>query len=481
MFRLDRRLFLKCAGAAVSSGVLRSQVRGAVGGTGPNLVFVFPDQFRAQAMGFMRSDPVVTPHLDRFSKESRILTNAVSNRPLCSPYRGMLMTGRWPYSTGITTNCNSSEPDVFLRESECTFTDVLADAGYSVGYIGKWHLDTPDVPIPADDWRTAVWDCYTPPGKRRHGISFWYSYGCSDHHLNPHYWIQEGPASEKCFPGEYSVEHEAKVACSYILNANKKHREADRPFALFVAMNPPHPPYEKVPDSYRRCYADKTGQELLSRPNVKGKAGPQHVRNYFAAVTAVDQAFGLIMEALQKAGLENDTIVVFTSDHGEMMGSHGRMQKVVPYEESLRIPFMIRWPGRVKSGIETLHLNVPDTMPSLLSLMGLKERIPSQVEGNDYSAAFAGKQVCQRPTSTFYLRCGLTDDGEARGVRTDRYTFVAELRDGKIVNTLYDNRQDPYQMKNVASASPDVVAMLEKELKQWLTRTTDPLAAEFIS
>ena len=105
--------------------------------TTPNLVFIFPDQFRSQALGFMQQDPVITPNLDRFASESLVLTHAVSNYPVCSPYRAMLLSGKYPFSNGVIGNCYSGtiQHGIELKASECCFSDVLHDVGYSQGYI----------------------------------------------------------------------------------------------------------------------------------------------------------------------------------------------------------------------------------------------------------------------------------------------------------------------------------------------------------
>ena len=133
---VDRRRFITSAGAGAAARAAAGRAREArAAAAGPNLLFVFPDQFRRQAMGFMREDPVVTPNLDRLAGESLVFTNAVSNRPVCSPYRAMLFTGKYPWSNGVTTNCNSGSArhGIELKESERSFSDVLHDAGYGVG------------------------------------------------------------------------------------------------------------------------------------------------------------------------------------------------------------------------------------------------------------------------------------------------------------------------------------------------------------
>ena len=458
----------------------------------PNLVFVYPDQFRQQAMGFMEQDPVVTPNLDRFASESLVFTNAVSNRPLCSPHRAMVMTGKYPHANGVLTNCNSRmmEYGNYLKESERCLSDVLSDAGYCQGYIGKYHLDAPlevDYPYTEGPRRDGVaWDAYTPPGPRRHGFDFWHAYGCHDWHLNPHYWAGDARVNERVDVDGWSVKHETDVALEYIRNQDGKHRSPGSPFSVFVAYNPPHPPFSQVPLQYVAMYGDKSDEDLLNRPNVnladEAIRRRCQAKNYFAAVTGVDEQFGRILECLRDEGLEENTIVVFASDHGEMLGSHGRMQKTVWYDETLLVPFIARWPGRVDPGADDLLLSVPDIMPSLLHLMGLGDQVPEGVEGSDYSPIMLG-QECARPSSALYLdfQPEYPNEGEQwpsggrRGLRTHQHTFVAQrgaLPDDTYI--LYDNVSDPYQLRNVADEYPAIVKELMEELDDWLERIGDP-------
>jgi len=433
----------------------------------------------------MNQDPVVTPNLDRFASESVVFTNAVSNYPVCSPYRAMLFTGKYPHSNGVITNCNSdtAEAGVFLKESERCLSDILHDEGYSQGYIGKYHLDTPlEVNYQYAEGRRgdgAAWDAYTPPGPRRHGFDFWHSYGCCDWHLKPHYWVGNAKVDQRIDVDEWSVKHETDAAVDYIHNRDGEHRDSDSPFSLFVAFNPPHTPFQQVPPEYLEAYAGRSNEDLLTRPNVKlegdgAKAG-EHAKNYFAAITGIDENFGQILNALDEEGLKDDTIVIFSADHGEMMGSHGLMHKGFWYDESLLIPFIIRYPGKLQPRFDDLLLGVPDVMPSLLSLMGFESEIPQCIEGNDYSDAMLGKDV-PRPDSALYLI--MTPDwpgGGKRGLRTHHHTFVIQRQRGKEDTCiLHDNQVDPYQLKNVADENPTIVQQLTAELNQWLEKTDDP-------
>jgi arylsulfatase A-like enzyme len=449
----------------------------------PNLVFIFPDEYRQQAVGFMGQDPVVTPNLDRFASQGLVLTNAVSTYPLCSPYRAMLLTGKYPHSNGVITNCHSESVRLgcFLKENERCLSDVLKDADYSLGYIGKWHLEGPTKEDamhgegPRGDGR--VWDAYTPP-ERRHGFDFWHSYGCCDRHLNPHYWHGNARIDEKIDVEEWSVRHETDVALDFIHNRNNECREAGKPFALFVSFNPPHMPFHEVPGEYLDAYEGKEPEDLLVRPNVRlegrGGAARNVVKGYFAAITGIDEQFGRILSALDEEGLSENTIVVFSADHGEMMGSQGMMHKNLWYDESLLIPFIMRWPARIAPRTDDVLLGVPDTMPTLLGLMGLRDRIPGAVEGTDYSVILLGEDA-ERPSSALCMRIAPTSPEKGwRGIRTDRHTFVVLDQGDERGTFLYDNEEDPFQMNNVAADSPELVEELARDLDEWLRRTSDP-------
>jgi arylsulfatase A-like enzyme len=457
----------------------------------PNLLYIFPDEWRQQALGFMHSDPVLTPNLDKFSKESIVFKNVVSNIPICSPHRAMLLTGQYPASTGVHTNCNSGQPDIFLNPETRTISNVLSDNGYDCGYIGKYHLECPT----EEDAKYGegprgkkgrggsglVWDGYTPPGKRRHGFNFWHSYGCCDRHLEPHYWTGNNPVSKPLQVKRWSVWHETDVAEAYIRNASGRERDNSKPFALFMAFNPPHMPFHQVPDEYKAIYADKSPESLLVRKNLdtsdngkrimNGGKAPTSVKDYFAMITGIDQQIAKILKALKESGNYENTIVIFSSDHGEMMGSHNRMGKGVFYDESFLIPFIMRYPAKLKPHTETLHMNTPDIMPTLLGMMGLKKEIPSSVEGSDYSSQIITESG-KRPKSTLYIG-GMhrKNNSSSRAVRSDRYTFV--VNNGAGIK-LFDRKEDPWQLTCCAAEKPEVCKELTAELDRWLKKTNDP-------
>lgn len=459
-----------------------------------NLLYIFADQWRRQAVGFMKEDAVQTPNMDAFSKESLVFNHAISCTPLCSPHRAALLTGKYPQSNGVYTNCKIGA-DVMLSPEEICIGDVLKGSGYRTGYIGKWHLDLPEQNLTAEPISGAQeWDAYTPPGPKRHGFDFWYSYGADDNHLAPHYW-RDRP--EQIQPKQWSLEHETDVAIDFL-----RQQSSERPFALYLSWNPPHPPFHLVPDKYKKQYAqgpvnfrpNVSADSLMAHTGERMDSGAdmleQYTREYFAAITGMDEQFGRMIQVLTELGLDENTIVVLSSDHGELLGSHGLMSKHSWHEESIGIPCIMRWPKHIGSGQTELLFNSVDVMPTLLGLLG--EEIPSGVEGNDYSrnllygieskvsSAFISAFPGRKEAIEEFASKGLDNRKYGwRGVRTHRYTYVVHKGYAPNQSTerlLYDNVADPYQMRpiKIEEASLHLIAdQLEEELKEWLRKVGD--------
>jgi uncharacterized sulfatase len=484
---LNRREFLLWSAAtAALGGVAQAQTTRPAGR--PNLIYVFPDQMRASACAYRElADPTHTPNIDRFASQGVTLTHAFSTFPVCSPYRGQLLTGCFPVTNGVTGNCQSGNPGVELRRTDLCLTDVLRAAGYDVGYIGKWHLECPHQPYvmkPAADG--SMWNEYTPP-ERRHGINYWHAFNDYDNHLNPQYWIGDAPRDRLTPIHEFSPEYETNVAIDYLRNIGGRYRDAAKPFALFVSHNPPHTPYNQVPQQYLDRYGDATPAELLKRTNVdlasdhpNAKAGRKWAKDYFALCTGIDDQFGRLLAEVDRLGQADNTLVVFTSDHGDMMGSHNRMAKTVWYDESYRVPFIARLPGRLRPGTsDDLLITAADIAPTLLGTLGIDP--PRQWEGRNYASALAGNPA-DRPTSALYLHPGR----HARGVRTHRWCYVLNRKpqqtgpesDGQEQPLyLFDMQDDPYQLHNLAGQRPAVERELLDEIRGWMRRTNDPWVA----
>lgn len=432
----------------------------------PNLLVVLADQFRASALGCLDQDPTCTPALDGLAAGARVLTDAVSTHPVCSPARAMMMTGLYPWSNGVPFNVNSSRVDegVGLRTDARCWSDVLAEQGYRLGYIGKWHLTPPtaDDELYGEGRRDdgKVWDAWTPP-QERHGFDFWHSHGCCDQHLEPHYWTTDAPRERPLRVQQWSAEHETDVAIDYLRAAGDADAN-DRPFALMLSLNPPHQPFDELPEGYLTRYADLSPEELLRRPNVDlasetGHEAAQIAPKYFAAVTAIDDQIGRLLQELDELGLTDDTIVIFTSDHGMQLGSHELIYKNVPFEESIRVPFLVRWPGHVPPGRDDLLLSSVDVAPTLLGLLGVADQIPDEVQGTDCSAALLGETDAPRPTAALYLGPPYSPgDPDVRGLRTSTHKVVVALRENGTVSVrLFDLRSDPYELSDVCADQPD--------------------------
>ncbi len=464
----------------------------------PNIVFIVADQWRKQAAGFWAlpsfggslpdtPDPVLTPNIDRLAQESVVFSQATSSFPLCAPYRGMMLTGQLPHKNGVILNCHSGRPAAQLREDVPCVSDILKGEGYSMGYIGKLHTDfpTPNVPqtggyaeSPRDDGN--IWDAYTPPGPKRHGFDYWYSYGAYDEHLAPHYWDTAGAFHQ---PRVWSPEHEADKAIGYIRNDDGQ-RKAEAPFGLWISMNPPHNPYEQCREVDRAQYADKTWQDLAVRPNVDSDHAEMQaqVGNYFAMVSGIDREIGRILTELERQGLLEETLIVLTADHGEAMGSHGLMNKNHPYAESTDIPLILRLPGATERRVENLLLGTCDLMPTVLGLVGLEGKIPSAVDGVNYAGLIRREATeAVRPEASIFFRnvnAAPDADGKVRdfvvdtlGLKTDRYTYwvcSAEAPGGWACDGLFDMVADPYQMHNLHGTNPDLEMSLVKVLEATL-------------
>lgn len=469
----------------------------------PNVIYIFPDQFRNHALGFwdedgfrnhvnFKADPVHTPNLNKFARESVVLTSAISNFPLSSPHRGMLLTGMYPERSGIILNCNSSRPTSTLSKTATTISDVFSRAGYDCGYIGKLHADHPTPNDPENpgnyvESKNPVWDAYTPV-EDRHGFNYWYSYGTFDEHKNPHYWDTNG---KKHNVQEWSPIHETDKAIEYITNS-KGDRDEDKPFFLMVGMNPPHSPYSSLDDCLEEdynLYKGKNYKDLLVRHNADSTLSKAaSTRYYYASVTGVDREFGRILETLKKNGLEENTIIVFASDHGETMCSQGvEDPKNSPYIESINIPFIVRYPNKLKPKVDNLLLSSPDIMPTLLGMAGLGNQIPKEVEGRDFSPLFLGKKnSVKRPKSALYMQNvdGKKEaDGKvysffpsSRGIKTADYTLAFYIdRSHKVKKILFfDDKKDPYQLNNLdIKANRKVFQKLCAEFADLLKETDD--------
>ncbi len=451
---INRRHFLSVTGTA-AAGLMAGCTTGAVqagAGKKPNVVFVLADQWRAQACGYA-GDPNLqgkTPNLDRLADESVNFTRAVSCCPVCTPYRASLLTGQYPLTHGLFLN------DLCLSTRATSIAQAYTQAGYDTGYIGKWHLD--------GHGRSA----YIPP-ERRQGFGYWKVLECTHDYNRSPYYAGNDPA-QRMWEG-YDVSAQTRDAQSYIT----EHAGHAKPFMLILAWGPPHNPYETAPETFKKMFE---AENLVLRPNVPADREPRKgLAGYYAHIAAMDACLGDLLKTVDEAGLRDDTIFVFTSDHGDMLGSQGQMRKQKPWDESIRVPLLVRYPAAQAKGLTLdLPVNTPDLMPTLLGLSGVP--VPASVQGTDFSALIRGAPApednpvliaCPSPFGEWLREKG---GREYRGVRTRRYTYVRDLQGPWL---LYDNEADPYQLANLVNTPghAELQARLEVELQKLLKRTGD--------
>jgi arylsulfatase A-like enzyme len=444
----------------------------------PNIVFIFADQMRAHVLGCYGNEMVPTPNIDAMAAAGMVLDNAISTFPVCSPYRGMLLSGKYPMANGTVNN------DTGVRDDIPTVGTAFKDQGYATGYIGKWHLEWNRNPF--------------VPKDRRQGFDYWAVNNCSHKYMD-HFYCTDTP-EEIHFEG-----YDAFVQTNLAIDFIEKNKE--QPFCLFVSWGPPHDPYNTVPDEYKeRIPLEK----IELRKNVSERAEVDHLldrdeaseedklkrekrraivednerlkreylQGYYGHTAALDDCIGMIRQALKDANIAEDTIFVFTSDHGDMLGSHRMASKQSPFEESINVPFVIEYPRSVPNGKRSDALLSPiDMMPTLLSMAGLE---CPDVDGVNVSGAMKGEASDEQDAVLLmkmlhggnpYLTNAITP---WRGVRTKRYTYTTLIGQGHWL--LYDNQEDPYQLNNLINKPEhaELQEKLEKRMRELMEDAGDP-------
>ena len=442
----------------------------------PNVLYVFSDEHRACSLPGEPYNGAFAPNLAKFAKENMSFRNCISNYPVCSPYRGIFLTGCWPYKTGIIDNA------IQLRDSSGSIGKTFRDNGYYTGYIGKWHLSSND-------------EIFIPKGPERQGFEDWHIWANTNPHFDKSFTFNP-TTGQRIQPKGYNCTLMTDMAVKFLrerqIEAQGKPwlREAEgqnKPWMLVLSWNPPHPPFQDAPPDEMKRYDPA---ELKLRPNVK--LAPERFsalrseetlrkaqQGYYSHISAVDREFARVLQTLEETGQADNTIVVYSSDHGEMMGSHGYMGKRLPWEESCRVPFFVRYPGVTPAGHQDdVLFSTVDIYPTLCGLAGIP--VPAHCVGRDLSAVIRGEKI-SAPKSVFLmhiqkLRASWGSGNPApifRGIRTDRYTY-AVAEDGRWL--LYDNQEDPYQHHNLIADLKQTKLMhdLDGEVMGWLKKASDP-------
>ncbi len=441
----------------------------------PNIVFVLADQLRAASLPPYGGSAIDTPNINRLAREGVTLNQCVATCPVCTPYRSMLVTGRHPQSTGMTIN--SLRP----RFDEISVGDAFAACGYRTAWIGKWHLHTgvwPANNVP--DW--------VPRGRSRLGFDFWRGY--NQHMVYFNGYVNSPYRDFDVIQWEgYETEGLLAFAYEFMDGADE-----DQPFAMFLSPQQPHAGMGKPESRYRMAperffehvpetpeFADNVPEaKRHGDPDLPGSV-PGGYRNYCAMILAIDEMLGNLLDYLDRTGRAENTLVVFTSDHGTQGGAHGYefWNKKKPYAESMDVPCILRLPGVFEGGRSSEVLTSPvDFFPSLCSVCGVP--VPDTVEGMDLSRAWRGEPGAAEQDAVFCMNFGnrtdyFADGNEWRGVRTRRWQYT-EWLDGTV--ELYDHRQDPMEMTNLAD-QPEF-AELREELRSRLREFQELRADEML-
>jgi arylsulfatase A-like enzyme len=460
--KIDRRTLLQSAAAGVAC-----VSDGKAPRRRPNVLIIIADEWRAQAMGYAGDPNIATPSLDGLAREGVSFENAVAGCPVCCPARASLLTGQRPLTNGVFIN------DVELKPRGTTLGEAFAAAGYRTGYIGKWHV------YGSPDGRYGRRLQFIPRD-HRFGFGYWKTCECT-HDYNHSLYYDGDEKTPKYWDG-YDAIAQTSDACDFI----EREAGGPRPLLLVLSLGPPHFPLDTAPPSYRARFAHR---EIRLRPNVpetlRDEATRMH-RGYYAHIEALDDCVGRLLERLRLSGIEEDTILLFLSDHGDMMLSQGITTKLHPWDESIRVPFLIRFPrGGVMGGRRVrTPLELSDVMPTLLGLAGIP--IPRTVQGASHAALASGKALDRGRPALLGLPVPFTEAlrygfAEYRGLRTERHTYVRSIHGPWL---LYDNEADPYQMRNLCGSgeAAKLQAALDRTLNDELARVGDAFrpAAEYV-
>ena len=408
----------------------------------PNVLFVFSDQQRASAMGCYYGDEQLrTPNFDACAAEGVRLDTAISSTPVCTPYRAMLMTGKYGHHTGTTTN--RIYPD--LSAHHC-IGKSFESAGYRCGYVGKWHLG--EVRLNAGHPLRLGFD------------DFWFV-GSNANHDYYEWSYVSSHEDEIRGEGFFRPQIDTDKAIGFI-----EEQDGQKPWFLMMSWGPPHSPF-KAPDPYVEPYLD---MELRQHPNTSRipEGSPMRKRvddaypHYYGLTEGLDIEFGRLMKVLEEKGLAENTIVIYTSDHGEMLGSQGLNAKRWPYRESSQVPFIIRWPGNIEAGSSlSTPLGTADIFPTLCGMAGIE--VPAGLDGRDCSGSIMGKSGPEQAYTYMTMHHAYVPWPGWRGVRTDRYSYARTEEDPWV---LFDLENDPYEERNLIDENRDLATEIEGLLQE---------------
>lgn len=439
----------------------------------PNILWIIADQMRGQAMSQSGDPNVSTPEMDRLAREGIRFSGAVTGTPWCTPFRGALLTGLYPHRSGIAGNHDS------LPEDQKTVAHLLREQGYRTCWIGKWHLDGRkreglDYSLQENkDSRRII------PVSRRGGFQDWFAYENNNKPFDCRIHTDRGGETVSFRLPGYETDALTDILIGWIAERAGK---GDEPFFASLSVQPPHAPYEAPPENLARHPPDS----IRFRPNVPGverirEQAAAELAGYYAAIERLDRNLGRVRQALEELGIAGHTYILFFSDHGDMHGSHGQFRKSCPWEEAIRIPFIIGGPARgTRSEPLADHpLNHVDIAPTTLGLCGIAP--PEWMQGYDYSGVYTSNPHPRQnePPDSAYLslvapsnvKDGL--DRPFRGLVTrDGWKYVVLEHQPWL---LFNLCEDPYEQVNLAHTAryAPIREPLHRRLERWAAETGD--------
>lgn len=439
----------------------------------PNMIWIFADQLRAQALGCNQDPNVYTPNLDMLSQTGiQIEGGGISGMPLCCPFRGSLLTSLYPHQA-------VPGHEIQLDPGIPTVADAFYRGGYDTAYFGKWHLD---------GLKDAENTCehYVVPRERRGGFGTWIGYENNNSPFNT--WVH-GHKKERELPPQrlngYETDELSNLLISYLRDQAQSKEECN-PFFAVLSVQPPHDPHF-APQGFMEKH---TPGGVTLRDNVPKierieERARRHIAGYYAQIENLDWNLGRILDVLEDTGLADNTHILFFSDHGEMMGSHGYFRKMTPYEEAIRIPVILSGGRRtaMKHGLkggyrERVCFNHVDFAPTSLGLCGLA--VPKGMQGQDLSGIrIRGIKREADVKKSAYIQSVLPTghfdsiDKQWRGVVTeDGWKYVC-LEQSEWL--LFHLTEDPLEQVNYAHESLYLERRrtLYDELARWIAETGD--------
>lgn len=432
-----------------------------------NVIWIISDQHREQALGVNGDPNLNTPNLDRLAATGINLESAVGGFPLCCPFRGSMLTSRYPHK------CVPGH-EYRMPPEQPTIAHVFNENGFDTCYIGKWHLDG----FHEREGRAAM---HIVPPERRGGFKRWIGFENNNSQWDS--WVHGGEG-ENAFhyrlPG-----YETDCLTDLMIDYLNERKGKEEPFFAVLSVQPPHNPYV-APEEFMKRHTPgniKFRENVPDIPEVRREAA-RGLAGYYAMIENLDYNVGRIIKALEENGQMFHTHIMFFSDHGDQHGSHGQFMKTSPYEEALRVPFIISgerpmdYEGRRCGIVSNVPLNHVDIAPTTLGLCGIKA--PDWMEGTDYSyLRIPGNPKPSRIPDSAYIQSVVPTghyhsvDKPWRGVVTaDGFKYVCFEN---MPWLLFDLNKDPYELMNLAHNTlyRKKLAELNREVREWVEKTGD--------